>query len=292
MFELKITAATIEELMAKASALGALGATTAILSLDVPLPEPKLSSPAELAKARRGRPPKAQAEPEEAMHASQPEPVAMDTPISADALIEDRPTETASAPLAEVEPATSETAPPASDDGQEALGSGQSPQAEVQTAPASDQGDIPDYMRDGPSTIEQAQAELDAGGPEDEWPDDFRDFTEIVDTGATTFTEIKKAQSVFFNSETFKTMAPEIQNRLRANIWTTCIDRKEQGTLTGVPDVFDDVSAFRLALETWTDPEAISGTYAMLQKGDAWSRTPPTARETIDKAVQIRLGAV
>jgi RecT family protein len=243
--------------------------------------ETELASPPEPPKPKRGRPPKAQAEPEEAMHAAQPLREGEDVP------------EEVTVPLTEAdEKAVREIAVETV-----ALENGAEGErltvTDPEPMPLQDvTADIPDYMRDGPDTIEQAQAELDAGGPEDEWPDDFREFTETVDTGATTFTEIKKAQSVFFNSETFKTMAPEIQNRLRANIWTTCLDRKEQGTLTGVPDIIEDVSAFRLAIETLSDPEAISGTYVLLQKSDAWSRTPATARETIDKAVQVRLGAI
>jgi hypothetical protein len=277
LFELKITAGTIEELLAKASALGALGVTVGT-SPDVPLPEPKLLPPDEPPKARRGRSKKE--EPEEAIDATQEDREPVD-PTSA-ASVESA----AEIPDSPTSPEPSDIFPPTPT---EANITG-----DVGTATIASHSDIPEHMLvdSAPDTIEQAQAELDAGGPEDEWPEDFREFTETVDTGATSFTEIKKAQAVFFNSETFKTMAPEIQNRLRANIWTTCIDRKEQGTLTGVPDVIDDVSAFRLALETWHDPEAISGTYTLLQKGDSWSRTPPTARETIDKAVQVRLGAV
>lgn len=144
-------------------------------------------------------------------------------------------TETASAQPAEPEPATSEPATNASGDGgSTAADSGQS-------APAAGDGPPPEYA----------------------------EYINAVDT-AETWAAVKKAMGAFYNTDFFKGLSPEKQNRVRANTWGACVESKAEGVLQDLPDHAEEMTAFRLWLETITDPDVIIGTKNVLEKQPQW----------------------
>lgn len=175
------------------------------------------------------------------------------------------------APDAEPEPATSEPATTASDDG----------------APTGEDS--------GPS------APAASDGP----PPEYAAYIEAV-SAADTWKAVKKAMRDFFTTEFFKALTPEKQNKVRAMTWNACLDAKADGSLTDLPDHADDMTAFRLWIETVDDPDAIIGTKVILERQEEWTAALALVRgndaqkgsqakalmENIDNAVGARLRAL
>lgn len=224
---------------------------------------------AETAAAPRRRK-KGVVEPEEAMHAaSEPEPEAVDAEVVDGA--PERPTSpeadtaTAGAPDVGSEPDTSGPATDVSDDGPEASDSGPSTDEADETSPE-DQGEAED-----PEGL----------------PPEFEKFIDAVEA-ATEWPQVKKAMSEFWATDLFKGMALEVQNRTRANVWATCKENAEAGKIK-MPDHADDVTAFRLWIETVTDKDAIKGTLDVLQRSASWVAGSENLHAAIAKAVRDRL---
>lgn len=140
------------------------------------------------------------------------------------------------APPAEPEPATSEPVTAASGDG--------APTAE-------DSGQSPPAVGEG-------------------LPPEYAEYVQAL-AAATTWAAVKKAMGAFYNTDFFKGLTPEKQNRVRANTWGDCVDSKAEGVLTDLPDHADDMTAFRLWIETVEDPDAIIGTKNILERQEQWA---------------------
>lgn len=175
-----------------------------------------------------------------------------------------RPTETGSALPVEPEPATSELAEPVLTDGPETSGSGQSAQPEAQTEP------------------EAAPEDTDS------FPPDFRQLIDAVES-AEDWGFVKSSMRGFYSSPTFKAMTPHAQNRVRANSWEVCAERRDRGLLAGLPDQAADLSAFRLWLEAQEDEEVIRGTRSVLGRSEQWKASSDDMRSAIDNATEARI---
>ncbi len=275
MYELRISANTVEELLEKAATLASLG-TKAASAPDVPLPEPRALAPLdEPAPTKRTR------------KAAEPVAEALSEPV--------RPVEPETTPEPAPEPEAAPEAPQATDEG------------------------IPAHMLDdsAPATVEEAQAELAPEPevePDDAFPPDFKNFIEMVET-ATEWPQIPDAMREFYNSDTFKAMTPDAQNRVRANTWDICQERAlpvpltneggieirtEKGVpilepkLKGLPDPADNMTAFRLFLEACEDKDAIVGTKQVLERSAQWNaeKTTQAMRDGLTRAVEARLGTL
>lgn len=161
-------------------------------------------------------------------------------------------TETDTAPDAEDEPDTSEPATDASDDGPETSDSGPSAEADESLS------------------------------------DDLAEFIDRVE-GAPLWADVKKAMKDFFPTETFRNMATDRQNKIRASTWEACVERKAKGEMKDLPDHGQDVTAFRLWLEWIGDPDAINGTLYAIQRGDQWKAAPEPTKKALSDAVRARL---
>lgn len=165
------------------------------------------------------------------------------------------PTETESAPPVEPEPDTSEPVTDASQDGAETSDSGPSAEAD------------------------------------ESFPSEFAAFIDEVES-AKTWDDVKASIRTFYQTQTFKEMSPERQNKVRANTAMVCTERREEGLLNGLPDQADDLSFFRLWLEAQYDRDAIEGTYFTLKTGGQWKAANDAMKGAIDNAVKAKLEAL
>lgn len=165
------------------------------------------------------------------------------------------------------EPDTSGRATDASTDGLAASDSGQSQEAE---------DDEDDEVID-PEPDDEAES----------LPPEFEKFIDAVEA-ASTWQAVKAAMSEFWGTDLFKTMARDVQNRTRANVWATCLESSQAGKLK-LPDHADDVTAFRLWIEAQDDKDAIDGTLKVLERSDSWGAASESLHSAIYKAVKERL---
>ena len=174
-----------------------------------------------------------------------------------------RPTETGGAQPAEPEPDTSGPVTDASNDG------GHPEEGSGQSAPADD----------------------DSGEEEDEGeelPPAFAAYADAIEKVGS-WDDAKKTMQDFYTSDFFKGLTEEAKNGVRCQTWETL---KEIGVKT--PDPITDISAFRLFIESVTDIEAITGSFAYLQKDPtaAFGQKPQGTQDAIRAAVDARIATL
>lgn len=140
-----------------------------------------------------------------------------------------------------------------------------------------------------PETPSRSEPETEAQTSSDapEIAPDLQTYIDAVDEPES-WVSVKAAMKVFFSTETFRAMEPKGQNLIRGRTWDSVMEMGQRNPKETV-DPGQDVSGFRLFVEWSEDPEALEGTYAFLRTGEAWGKTPSSAREMIDAAVTARV---
>lgn len=134
----------------------------------------------------------------------------------------------------------------------------------------------------------RVEAELTA---QSNLPAEMQTYIDAVES-AKTFVEVKQAMITFFQTELFRDMDVHQQNHVRYQTWATLEDRKAEGDFNDLPDQATDVSAFRLWVEAQDDPEAITGTLAVLEKQPGFTSKDETMKAGIRKAAADRIAAL
>lgn len=120
----------------------------------------------------------------------------------------------------------------------------------------------------------------------DALPPDFAKYGDAIETVAT-WDETKIAMREFFSTQCFKDLTIGQQNKIRSDTWDAMIERKIK-----VPDHASDISAFRLWIEWVTDPAAIEGTAALLERDPEFQKKDEAAKTQIRTAAAARLQAL
>ncbi len=270
MFEFKVTAASIPELMEKIAALSALGLAKPG-DVEVPLPEPRGAFTGSLEPREAAPEPGEPQNPKESVAAkraarkaaAEPQGAAQDGGLGALELGTVRPTTqgaatgTETAPTAEAEPDTQASAEPASEPSAEA-GADSSPSLPADAAAPEVEAEV--VQSDLPQEL-----------------DTFIDALEKVES----WTETKTALQAFLTSDFFKGLPLDQANRMRRNAWETLLERG----VDWVPNHMTDVSAFRLWLEAQDDPNVLRDAWDRLQADDAFQSRPDGLRANIAGAV-------
>lgn len=228
-----------------------------------------------------------------------------------------RPTETASAPSAGTGPDTSASATPASE---------ASPPAEAASSPTDAGGAEPDVIAEGyPNANEVYMLNGDEWAFQDVWgeyrrdtykngeplsdagrdkgyriyedhapafdgnadaalPPDFEAYVDAVES-AKAWSEVKSALQVFQKTEVWREMTEEVANRTRANTWNVLTER----TVDWLPRPEEDVSAFRMWIETTTDASALENVQTALTASDAFKHASEGIQGAILKAAAARI---
>lgn len=139
--------------------------------------------------------------------------------------------------------------------------------------------------QEGQQRAQEHIAELDEQG--DDFPPEFKTYIETVESAADWVT-VKKAMADFYTTALFKSWTLAAQNKVRASTWEIIQENK----IPGVPDQAQDVSAFRLWIEVQEDPEAIKGTFAVLQREPAYANKDDAFKQAMATNVQNRLAAL
>lgn len=295
-----------------------------------------------IAKPRRGRPPKATDAPpapeatQVAETPAEPTGAALDAGLGALEMGTERPTGTAGVPTADAGRGTSGSAGPAS----EAYAAAGQPEA---PPPTSDGAVEPDeinlgypeenevYMLNGDEwawdaergadrrdTYKNGEPFFDAGrdkgyriyedhapvgqpaiasneepeintAPEetddDELPPDFATYINAVETVGS-FADVKTALQAYMKTPFWQERAEDLRNRDRANTWFTLAEERK---VPWLPKPTEDVSAFRMWLETERSLNVVNATFADLTAHDAYKNASEPVRAAILGALGQRV---
>lgn len=132
--------------------------------------------------------------------------------------------------------------------------------------------------------------QTDTPEPEEEGlPPEMQTYVDAIEN-VTTFVDAKWAMQAFFVTPTFKEMAVPQQNRVRRDTAESLMERR--GLITDLPDHADDISMFRLWIEAQDDPEAISGTWSVLIRSSSFSTAPKATQEVLLAAKDARIASI
>lgn len=137
---------------------------------------------------------------------------------------------------------------------------------------------LPIYADHAPAPGE-SDAQEDDGG----FPPEFQEYIDAIES-APTFADVKRAMQKFYNTDLFKSFAPDQQNKVRADTWGSLLERK-----IPLPDHASDVSAFRLWIEHEEDADAIQGTLRALELDEGFKAKEPSFKQAIRQAVANRI---
>jgi hypothetical protein len=232
----------------------------------------------------------------------------------------ERPTETAGAPDAEPEPATSETAEPASTDGADTEASGPSAQPEAPTQEDEAPADTPDvhdghadpgetYLfhgdgatadgrrityRDGVRFSTTAEpdkfktyarhAPEPAGEEGDALPPEVKAAIATFGTtveAAKSFEDVKRAMVMLREGGWWVQIPEADQNGLRRDVWETMVDNFFPGDL---PSHATDVSAWRLWVEAQDDTDLIEQSISVLEDSASFKGQSEAMKEALRAA--------
>lgn len=153
--------------------------------------------------------------------------------------------------------------------------------------PDSVKGTEPEVVEEEPEPEAQAEGEVEEEDAE-VLPPEFGIFADAMEA-AELFVDVKAALQAFFATGTFKSLSLAEQNHVRFNTWQEIADKKEAGQMADLPDHATDVSTFRLWIEWCTDPEAITGTLAVLEQQPAFASKEDTFKDGIRGAAAARV---
>lgn len=274
---------------------------------------------------RRGRPPKAAQETQETpLEPDDAAPVVTEPANQSEALAEftENPTETASAPIVEAELDLSDSVMTVSDDTQaEVSGITDESRQDFQEVQSFHEADVispgyPEqdevYFLEGDSFDEEGRRDTyknglpfstsdgraghgiyadhrpehqDGPAPKSDFPPEFDAYIDAINN-AKVWNDALNAMKVFYQTKTFTDMSPVQQNKVRANTWETL---SEERNLSDLPDPAQNISAYRLWIESAEDADAIQFTLAVLEKEPAFSSKPDNVKQAIRDAAAARV---
>lgn len=166
--------------------------------------------------------------------------------------------------------------------------------------PAAEAAAEPEPEEEEPDAEEETEgeAEVDAETQDDEDDETQAELPPEMETcidaleAATTFEAVKAALRVFLATPLFRGLPNDQANHFRRNAWATIMDGRKAGNMLDLPDHAQDVSAFRLWLEAEEDPDAIKGTFDVLQRNAEYAEKNPVMKEGIEAAVMARLAVL
>lgn len=144
-----------------------------------------------------------------------------------------------------------------------------------------------DHAPEGNSEVGNPTTEQDQEVAEDDaLPPEMQTYVDAIET-VTTFVDAKRAMQAFFVTPTFKEMATAQQNRVRRDTAESLLERRS--LITDLPDHADDISMFRLWIEAQDDPEAISGTWNALVRRPTFTTAPKATQDVLFAAKDARI---